>query len=169
MQFSRTGKALRGQQCTDFSLLHFIFSKMQATAVMRREHRGPLQGQGTDSAWSTLAKLDVSAVILLEVRTETNSYSLSKESMFELSKNASNSRPTEQNYTRTIRDAEHNNWGFQQSQARAEGCFMVRYAWKWEQCGGYGEKENVTKSSQALVNYLPHDTASKRISSAHHY
>jgi len=40
-------------------------------------------------------KAGMAVVMLLEVRTEVNSYSLSKESFFKLSKNASNSRPTE--------------------------------------------------------------------------
>ena len=156
-----------------FSLVRFIFSKMQAKAITRREHHGPLQGWAMDSAWSTLAKLDMSAVRLLKVRTEANSYSLSKEPMFEPS-NASNSRPTEQNHTRTIRDAECHNWGFQQSQAH-RAMYVQRDASWWgtpgnlEQRGGYEENENVTESSQTLVNYLPHDKASKQISSAHHY
>lgn len=107
MQLSITGKALRTAMYW-FSLVHFIFSKMQAVAMMRKEHHRPLQGWATDSASSTAAKLDMTAVRLLEVRTEANSYSLSKEPMFELSKNTSNSSPTEQNHTRTIRNAKHN-------------------------------------------------------------
>lgn len=165
MQLSITGKALRTAMYW-FSLVHFIFSKMQAVAMMRKEHHRPLQGWATDSASSTAAKLDMTAVRLLEVRTEANSYSLSKEPMFELSKNTSNSSPTEQNHTRTIRNAKHNYWGFQQNQAHI-AMYVQRDASWWgtpgnlEQHGGYGEKKNVAESSQTLVCYLPHDKASK--------
>ena len=38
-----------------------------------------------------------------------------------------------------------------------------------EEHRGYGEKENVRESSQVLAHYLPHNTASKQISSALHY
>lgn len=52
-----------------------------------------------------MKKLDMSAVRVLEVRTEANSYGFSKP-MFEPPKTTSNSRSTEQKHTRTVRDAE---------------------------------------------------------------